>query len=129
MRLLDCRIMDLIRPYHRALYRIAGSFPAMYCVLSEVGEGLITNLSALGCTIETAEPLPLDQTLALRLLLPDRKESLPIESGLVRWVQGTRAGIEFTEVDRTANLRLHSFVWDKMVQRIQELQFQRTTTS
>src|SRR5262245_29718794 len=121
--------MDLIRPYHRALYRIAGSFPAMYCVVTEVGEGLITNLSALCCAIETAGPLALDQSLALRLLLPDLKELLPIESGLVRWVRGNRAGIEFTEIDRTANLRLHSFVWDKMVQLIQEIQFQRTTTS
>ena len=96
----------------------------MYCVVSEVGEGTLTNLSALGCTIETSEPLPLERYLALRLLLPDRRESLPIERGRVRWVNGNRAGIEFTQVDRTSNLRLHSFVWDKMVERIQMIQQQ-----
>ena len=120
--------MDPIRLYHRGLYRIPTTCPAMYCIVSIVGEGTITNLSPLGCTIETSDPLPVDQWLALRLLLPDRKESLPIELGLVRWVQGNRAGIEFTQVDRTANLRLHSFVWDKMVERIHEIQHQRTTS-
>lgn len=120
--------MDEFRPYHRGLYRLPVSYPAMYCVVSTVGEGTITNLSALGCTIETDEPLTVDHSLALRLLLPDRQESLPIEAGCVRWTQGNRAGIEFTQVDRIANLRLHSFVWDKMVERIHEIQHQRAAT-
>ena len=98
----------------------------MYCIVSVVGEGTITNLSAVGCTIETHEPLQENQHLALRLLLPDRQESLPIEVGQVRWVQGNRAGIAFSQIDRTANLRLHSFVWDKMVERIQMIQQQRS---
>ncbi len=100
----------------------------MYCVVSIVGEGTISNLSAVGCTIETDEPLREDRSLALRLLLPDRPDSLPIEVALVRWVQGNRAGLEFTQVDRTSNLRLHAFVWDKMVERIQSIQQQRTLT-
>lgn len=117
--------MDNFRTYHRGLYRLPVTYPAMYCVLSTVGEGMIVNLSALGCTIETGDPLPLDRSLALRLLLPDRADSLPIELGKVRWVNGSRAGIEFTQIDRTANLRLHSFVWDRMVERIQAIQQQR----
>ena len=99
----------------------------MYCVVATVGEGTVTNLSALGCTLETTQPLEEDRSLALRLLLPDKPESLPIQLGQVRWVKGHRAGIEFTQVDRTANLRLHSFVWDQMVERIHMLQQQRVT--
>ena len=99
----------------------------MYCVISTVGEGKISNLSAVGCSIETDEPLPQNQQVALRLLLPDKTESLPIDIAEVRWVQGTRAGIEFLHIDREANLRLHTFVWDKMVERIQFIQQQRTT--
>jgi hypothetical protein len=97
----------------------------MYCVRSAIGEGTITNLSALGCTIETRQPLQEDRSIALRLLLPDRDESLPIGLAHIRWVRGNRAGIEFIQVDRTANLRLHGFVWDKMVERIQTIQQQR----
>ena len=118
--------MDDIRPYHRGLYRLPLTYPAMYCVMSTVGEGKITNLSAMGCSIETDEPLNQDQHVALRLILPDNSESLPINTAEVKWVQGTRAGMEFIDVEQRANLRLHSFVWDKMIERIQTLQQQRT---
>lgn len=121
--------MDDIRPYHRGLYRLPLTYPAMYCVTSTVGEGKITNLSAMGCSIETDEPLNQNQQVALRLLLPDQSESLPIDTAEVKWVQGTHAGIEFIQVERGANLRLHSFVWDKMIERIQSLQQQRTAAS
>ena len=120
--------MNDTRPYHRGLYRLPLSYPAMYCITSTVGEGTITNLSATGCLIETHEPLITSQQVALRLLLPDRAESLPIDAAEVKWVRGTRAGVEFLEVEREANLRLHSFVWDKMIERIQLLQQQRATS-
>lgn len=119
--------MEQARPYHRGLYRLPLTYPAMYCVQSTVGEGTITNISAVGCTIETDGPLPENQRMALRLLLPDKLESLPIESAQVRWVHGNRAGLEFVQVDRDANLRLHSFVWDRMIERIQLMQQQRGT--
>jgi hypothetical protein len=47
--------------------------------MSMIGEGTITNLSAVECTIETDEPLQADQDVALCLPLPDQHESLPIE--------------------------------------------------
>jgi hypothetical protein len=100
----------------------------MYCVMSTVGEGMIRNLSAVGCTIETNQPLLAGQNIALRLMLPDQHESLPIDETHVRWVHGNLAGIEFVEVERTANLRLHGFVWDGMVQRFQSIQQQRATS-
>jgi PilZ domain-containing protein len=121
--------MDEVRPYHRGLYRLPVTYPAMYCLVSTVGEGTITNLSAIGCTIETDQPLPEDQRVALRLLLPDQLESLPIDDAQVRWVKGTRAGVEFLQVQREANLRLHGFVWDKMIERIQTIQQQRSSAS
>jgi hypothetical protein len=121
--------MDEVRPYHRSLFRLPLSYPAMYCVTSTVGEGRISNLSAVGCSIETDVPLSQNQQVALRLLLPDRTESLPINAAEVRWVQGSRAGIEFVAIDREANLRLHAFVWDKMVERIQCIQQQRMTSA
>ena len=120
--------MDELRPYHRGLYRLPLTYPAMYCLLSTVGEGTISNISAVGCTIETDQPLSEDQRVALRLLLPDQRESLPIETAQVRWVNGNRAGVEFIDVERAANLRLHSFVWDRMIERIQVIQQERATS-
>jgi hypothetical protein len=121
--------MDDSKPYRRGLYRLSLAHPAMYCVTSTVGEGTITNLSAMGCSIETDEPLFTDQQLALRLLLPDRPDSLPIAVGRVKWVKDRTAGVEFIQVEREANLRLHSFVWDKMIERIQVLQQQRAASA
>ena len=117
--------MEQTRAYHRSLYRLPVTYPAMYCVMSTVGEGTITNLSAVGCTIETDQPLLADQDVALRLLLPDQHESLPIELAHVRWTNGKQAGIEFVQVEPTANLRLHGFVWGQMVQRVHTIQQHR----
>jgi c-di-GMP-binding flagellar brake protein YcgR len=121
--------MNDTRPYHRGLYRLSVTYPAMYCVTSTVGEGTVTNLSAMGCSIETDEPLMMNQRMALRLLLPDQSDSLPIDAAEVKWIAGTLAGVEFIQVEREANLRLHSFVWDRMIERIQLLQQQRAASS
>ena len=83
-----CSTMAQTNAYHRGLYRLPVTYPAMYCGMLTVGEGTITNLSAVGCTIETDQPLLADQDVALCLLLPDRHESLPIELAHVRWVNG-----------------------------------------
>jgi len=96
--------------------------------MSIVGEGTIMNLSAVGCTIETDHPLPAGQKVALRLMLPDQRESLPIDEAQVRWVHGNLAGIEFIQVEPTADLRLHGFVWEGMVQHFHSLQQNRATS-
>jgi len=123
-----CSSMEQARPYQRSLYRLPVTCPAMYCAMSTVGEGTITNLSAVGCTIETDQPLLADQNVALRLMLPDQRESLPIDEAQVRWVHGNLAGIEFIQVECTANLRLHGFVWDGMAQRFHSIQQDRATS-
>lgn len=120
--------MQQNKAYHRSLYRLPVTYPAMYYVVSMVGEGRITNLSAVGCTIETDQPLQADQDVGLCLLLPDRHESLPIEFAHVRWANAKRAGIEFVLVEPTANLRLYGFVLDQMVQRAHTLQQHRATS-
>ena len=82
----------------------------------------------MGCTIETDQPLLVEQNVALRLMLLDQQESLPIDEAQVRWVHGTLAGIEFIQVEHTANLRLHGFVWDGMVQRFRSIQQECATS-
>jgi hypothetical protein len=120
--------MEQIRPYQRNLYRLPVTYPTMYCVTATVGEGIMTNLSAMGCMIEADQPLLADQRIALRLMLPDQPESLPIDEAYVRWVNGNLAGIEFIQVERAANLRLHAFIWDGMAQRFHAIQQKRATS-
>lgn len=115
--------MEPVRPYLREHYRLPPSitYPVMYSDHATIGEGKVTNLSVLGCTIECAGTVPDKTTLLVRLLLPDRKESLAIEQAEIRWVQGNRVGLQFGKLERDADLRLHIFVWDRMLERLRAL--------
>jgi hypothetical protein len=79
-------------------------------------------LSAVGYMIEIDLLLLTDQNVALRLMLADQEESLPIDEATVQWVDGKIAGIEFVRVEPTAHFRLHGFVWGEMVQRAHAIQ-------
>lgn len=116
-------IMEQAKPYQREHYRLPlpVSYPVMFFDAATIGEGLVTNLSVFGCTIECSNTLPEQTTLLLRLILPDQKESLPIEQAEVRWVKGKQVGLRFGQLERAANLRLHLFVWDRMIERLQSL--------
>ncbi len=114
------------RPYQREHYRLPlpVTYPVMFSDATTIGEGKVTNLTVFGCTIECATA-PLNKSpLFLRLLLPDQRESLPIEMADVRWVKGKNMGLQFLSVERTANLRLHGFVWDRMLERLRSIKQQ-----
>ncbi len=93
----------------------------MFSDAATIGEGFVTNLSVFGCTIECSDTVPEKTMLLLRLILPDQKESLPIEQAEVRWVNGKQVGLRFGQLERAADLRLHCFVWDRMIERLQSL--------
>ena len=92
-----------------------------------IGEGQVTNLSVFGCTLECAGGIPEKTTLLVRLILPDKEESLPIERAEIRWVKGNQVGLQFNQLERTANLRLHGFVWDRMLERLQYINQQNAS--
>lgn len=115
--------MEPVRPYQREHYRLPLSVtcPVMFSDTANIREGKVTNLSVFGCTIECTDAVQDNATLLVQLLLPDQKESLAIEQAEVRWVKGNRVGLRFGKLERTADLRLHTFVWDRMVERMQTL--------
>ena len=115
--------MEPIRLYLREHYRLPLSvtYPVMFSDAATIGEGKVTNLSVFGCTMECMGAVPNQTTLLVRLLLPDRKESLAIEQAEVRWIQGNRVGLQFGKLERAADLRLHTFVWDRMLERLHTL--------
>jgi hypothetical protein len=105
------------------------TYPVMFADAETIGEGKVTDLSVFGCSIECTGVIPETTTLAVRLLLPDQEESLPIEQAEVRWVNGNRVGIQFEKVDRASNLRLHLFVWDRMLERLQRIKQEGSSLS
>lgn len=122
--------MEQAKPYTREHYRLplVAAYPVMFAGSAAIGEGTLTNLSVLGCTIECAAIPPYATNLLLRLILPDQQESLPIEEAEVRWMDDRRIGVHFRKVERAANLRLHGFVWDRMLERLQAIKLERTPT-
>lgn len=101
----------------------------MFSDSATIGEGTVTNLSVCGCTIECTGSMPTQPSLLVRLILPDQRESLPIDAAEVRWVKGKRVGLQFNRLDRKANLRLHGFVWDRMLERLHAIKLQRASAS
>ena len=123
--------MERGRPYQREHYRLAlpVTYPVMFADTTTIGEGSVTNLTVFGCTIECATAPIQKGPLFLRLLLPDQRESLPIEMADVRWVKGKKMGLQFRSVERTANLRLLGFVWDRMLERLRSIKQQVSPNS
>jgi hypothetical protein len=115
--------MEQVRPYIREHYRLPLpiSYPVMFSDAATISEGKVTNLSVFGCAIECTGAVPEKTRLLVRLILPDQEESLPIEQAEIRWVNGNQLGIQFGKLERAANLRLHLFVWDRMLERLQAL--------
>jgi hypothetical protein len=85
-------------------------------------------MSVFGSTIECSSTVPEKMNLLVRLILPNQKDSLPIDSAEVQWVKKAQVGLQFNKLERTANLRLHGFGWDRMVERVHAIQQQRTTS-
>lgn len=117
--------MNSMRRYVREHYRLTVSYPAMFSHACTIGEARVSNLSVSGCTLDWEGDLPEEATLHLRLILPDDRESLPIDGAEVRWVKGNQLGLQFRRLERKANLRLHGFVWDRMLERLQVIKTHR----
>ncbi len=81
------------RESKRILVRFAVAFAGEH----KKGRGLALDLSLGGCLMETASPLPAGALLELKLFVAE--EEMPIEAAaLVRWADGSQAGIKFLRI-------------------------------
>ncbi|MGC4096790.1 MAG: PilZ domain-containing protein [Nitrospira sp.] len=115
--------MEPARPYCRHHYRVPldEHYPVMFSDTQTIAEGKVTNLTVFGCAIECTSVVPQQTNLRVRLILPDHAQSLAVEQAEVRWVQGKRMGLQFHKVERSADFRLHGFVWDRMLERFRAI--------
>lgn len=68
------------------------------------GEGTVTDLTVLGCQLETAFPVQLGETVQLRLhRISTRRPRL---MGVVRWANNGKVGIELISMAAAAEMRL-----------------------
>ncbi len=75
-----------------------------------VGEGRALDVSIPGCLLESPQATRVGDYVRLRLFLPDDKPPLSIQLAVVRWVEGTRFGVEFIRSSSQDQVRLACFV-------------------
>lgn len=75
-----------------------------------VGEGTAVDLSKEGVGIEGNQPVEPGMRLTLCLALPDTEGPLLIDEVCVKWVKGSRFGVESVLIDRRSRLRLDHFL-------------------
>jgi hypothetical protein len=112
----DRRLEELLDVPPRREARLHASFQ-LWCrtdPASELGEGLVLNMSVRGMLIETRETLPVGSTVDLRLSLPGDVEPLPLVGLVVRTVEVERgrstSGVQFLILRDPVRERLRSFI-------------------
>ncbi len=90
--------------------RVSVDCSVMFAGESIVGEGRIHDLSLPGCLLESPEKMTAGEYLQLRLFLPDRPTPLHVTLAAVRWVNGSKLGIEFIRTTQDEQHRLEQFV-------------------
>ncbi len=95
-------------PYARTYHRFPLFYPVIYGGAPFVGEGVLTNLSLMGCSILCDREVLCGSEVRVSVLLPEQTQALSIELGTVKWVRGHHFGVEFLRLPLEARQRLNS---------------------
>ncbi len=75
--------------------RIYVRYPASVQTDNGAGQGILFDLSATGCRMQSNVPLTPGSYLALHIETPDTESPLAVEVSVVRWTKDNQFGIEF----------------------------------
>ena len=95
--------------------RIAVDCAVMFAGDSGMGEGRALDVSLPGCLLESPEKMFEGDYVQLRLFLPDAPTPLQVSLAAIRWVNGTRVGLEFIRTTTDQQCRLKHFVRARLV--------------
>lgn len=79
-----------------------------------VGEGRALDVSIPGCLLESPQTTRAGDYVQLRLFLPDNQPPLSVQLAVVRWVEGSRFGVEFIRSSSQDQVRLANFVRSRL---------------
>jgi hypothetical protein len=96
--------------YSRTYHRFPLHYPVVFGGAPFVGEGILTNLSLMGCSVLCDREVLRGSDVRVSVLLPDQTTALSIELGTIKWVQGEQFGVEFLRVPLEARQRLNSML-------------------
>jgi hypothetical protein len=95
-------------PYARTYHRFPLFYPVIYGGAPFVGEGVLTNLSLMGCSVLCDREVLCGSEVRVSVLLPKQTQALSIELGTIKWVRGHQFGVEFLRLPFDARQRLNS---------------------
>ncbi len=87
--------------------------PIVFIGTRTVSKGTVTDVSALGCTVESTTLLRQGDYLELTLTLPEAEVPIAINLATVRWALGGKSGLEFVVVGREERARIREFLKDQ----------------
>lgn len=98
------------------VFRAYSRFPvrtsAMYIGQDLAGQGIVRELSRVGCRILGNYPVTPGETLSVRISHPTHQDPLFIEQAPVRWVNGLEFGVAFEHVEEREANRLQQMLDD-----------------
>ena len=94
--------------YSRAYHRFPLHYPVIFGGAPFVGEGILTNLSLMGCSVLCDREVLCGSEVRVSVLFPNQTTALSIELGTIKWVQGEQFGVEFLRLPLEARQRLNT---------------------
>ena len=107
-------------PYARTYHRFPLFYPVIFGGTPFVGEGMLTNLSLMGCSVMSDREVLCGSDVRVSVLLPNHHQALSVELGTIKWVKGHEFGVEFLRLPLEARQRLNNTL------RIELIQFLKT---
>ena len=96
--------------YSRVYHRFPLHCPVIFGGAPFVGEGVLTNLSLMGCSVLCDREVLRGSDVRVSVMLPDQTAALSIDLGTIKWVQGEQFGVEFLRVPFEARQRLNNML-------------------
>jgi hypothetical protein len=95
----------------RFAVRVSSRFPVQITMIyrgqHSAGQGIVQELSRVGCRILGNDPVVAGETLRVQLSLPISKKQLIIEQATVKWVKGWEFGLAFKRLQAQEADQLH----------------------
>jgi len=103
------------RPYSRAYHRFPLFYPVIFGGAPFVGEGILTNLSLMGCSVMSDREVLCGSEVRVSVLLPNQMPALAIDLGTIKWVQDHEFGVEFLRLPLEARQRLNGMLRTELI--------------
>jgi len=102
--------------YSRTYRRFPLSYPVIFGGAPFVGEGILANLSLMGCSVMCDREVLCGSDVRVSVLLPNQTPALSIDLGTIKWVQGHQFGVEFLRLPLEARQRLNNTLRVKLIE-------------